>query len=161
MTACSCTVSLCFVRLLVVKTDKCPSLLRPGSPCSGTATASRLADRTAELCATQTTHDAIGTPAATFKIQTHIRIISTFFETHKCPSIDFFPRSSRHVPSEQSCLEAAGPHDGLVSSLLPSPYLVLSAPVSLTFMFSNFSIFFKCSFSTSIKRSRKALYRYI
>ena len=93
MTACSCTSFLFFVRLLVLKTDKCPSLLRPGSPCSGTATASRLANRTAELCATQTTHDAIGTPAATFKIQTHIRIILTFFEKHKCSSIDFLSRA--------------------------------------------------------------------
>lgn len=84
------------------------------------------ADRTAELCATQTTHDAIGTPAATFKIR-RISELSDIFETHKCPSIDFFSPELQTRPSEQSCLEAAGPHDGLVSACFLS-YLVLSAP---------------------------------
>ena len=35
----------------------------------------------------------------------HIRIILTFFEKYKCPSIDFFLQSSRHASNEQLCLK--------------------------------------------------------
>ena len=71
-----------------------------------------------------------------------MRIILKFLEKYKYSGIAFFLQSSRYVSNEQSCLKTTGLYDDhlLLSNMFHFFYFIFIAPIS--FMFSNFPIFF-------------------